>query len=80
MDTQCIIDSVKKTNHLITVEGGWPQFGVGSEISATIIESMYMFMTVHTLYAQKRIILRFILKVLILLYITPLLNFGQIHA
>ncbi|XP_031568644.1 pyruvate dehydrogenase E1 component subunit beta, mitochondrial-like [Actinia tenebrosa] len=39
LDTQCIIDSVKKTNHLITVEGGWPHFGVGAEISASIIES-----------------------------------------
>jgi pyruvate dehydrogenase E1 component beta subunit len=28
-----------KTNHLITVEGGWPQFGVGAEICARIIES-----------------------------------------
>lgn len=39
MDTQCIIDSVKKTNHLVTVEGGWPHFGVGAEISASIVES-----------------------------------------
>ena len=39
MDTQCIIDSVKKTNHLITVEAGWPQCGIGSEICATIMES-----------------------------------------
>jgi len=28
-----------KTNHLVTVEGGWPQFGVGAEICARIIES-----------------------------------------
>ncbi|XP_020904140.1 pyruvate dehydrogenase E1 component subunit beta, mitochondrial [Exaiptasia diaphana] len=39
MDTQTIIDSVKKTNHLISVEGGWPHFGVGAEISASIVES-----------------------------------------
>lgn len=39
MDTEMIIKSVKKTNHLITVEQGWPQFGVGSEICAKIIES-----------------------------------------
>jgi pyruvate dehydrogenase E1 component beta subunit len=30
---------VKKTNHLVTVEGGWPQFGVGSEIVAQVMES-----------------------------------------
>lgn len=39
MDTQCIVDSVKKTNHLITVEGGWPHFGVGAEIAASVMES-----------------------------------------
>jgi pyruvate dehydrogenase E1 component beta subunit len=34
-----IIQSVKKTNRLITVEGGWPMFGVGAEIAAQIMES-----------------------------------------
>lgn len=41
LDIDTIIQSVKKTNHLITVEGGWPMFGVGSEISAQIMESEY---------------------------------------
>jgi len=39
MDDEAIIKSVMKTNHLVTVEGGWPQFGVGAEICARIIES-----------------------------------------
>ncbi|XP_057296719.1 pyruvate dehydrogenase E1 component subunit beta, mitochondrial-like [Hydractinia symbiolongicarpus] len=39
MDADTIIESVKKTNHLITVEGGFPQFGVGAEICAKIMES-----------------------------------------
>lgn len=39
MDAETIINSVKKTGHLITVEGGWPQFGVGAEICAKISES-----------------------------------------
>lgn len=39
LDTQTIINSVKKTNHLVTVEGGWPMFGVGSEICAQVMES-----------------------------------------
>ncbi|KAJ3304817.1 hypothetical protein HDV03_002359 [Kappamyces sp. JEL0829] len=39
LDTETIVNSVKKTNHLVTVEGGWPQFGVGSEIVAQIMES-----------------------------------------
>ena len=34
-----IIASVKKTNRLVTVEGGFPAFGVGSEICAQIMES-----------------------------------------
>ncbi|KAJ1109994.1 hypothetical protein NDU88_007349 [Pleurodeles waltl] len=38
MDTDTIEASVMKTNHLVTVEGGWPQFGVGSEICAKIME------------------------------------------
>eukprot|EP00002_Diphylleia_rotans_P004169 TRINITY_DN12_c0_g3_i1.p1 TRINITY_DN12_c0_g3~~TRINITY_DN12_c0_g3_i1.p1 ORF type:complete len:358 (+),score=90.28 TRINITY_DN12_c0_g3_i1:60-1133(+) len=39
MDRRAIIESVKKTNHLITVEEGWPQSGVGAEICATVFES-----------------------------------------
>jgi pyruvate dehydrogenase E1 component beta subunit len=39
LDIDTIVASVKKTNHLVTVEGGWPQFGVGSEIVAQIMES-----------------------------------------
>lgn len=39
MDTQTIIDSVKKTHNLITVEGGFPQFGVGAEVIAKVMES-----------------------------------------
>lgn len=39
MDVPLIIESVKKTNHLVTVEAGFPAFGVGSEICAQIMES-----------------------------------------
>jgi pyruvate dehydrogenase E1 component beta subunit len=39
LDIETIIKSVKKTNHIVTVEGGWPMFGVGSEIAAQIMES-----------------------------------------
>ncbi|XP_006892258.1 PREDICTED: pyruvate dehydrogenase E1 component subunit beta, mitochondrial isoform X2 [Elephantulus edwardii] len=38
MDIETIEASVIKTNHLVTVEGGWPQFGVGAEICARIME------------------------------------------
>lgn len=38
LDIETIIRSVKKTNRLVTVEGGFPAFGVGSEICAQIME------------------------------------------
>ncbi|OCH94142.1 Thiamin diphosphate-binding protein [Obba rivulosa] len=39
LDIETIKKSVKKTNRLVTVEGGFPAFGVGSEICAQIVES-----------------------------------------
>ncbi|XP_075260275.1 pyruvate dehydrogenase E1 component subunit beta, mitochondrial-like [Convolutriloba macropyga] len=39
MDTETICNSVRKTNYLLTVEGGWPQSGIGAEIITRIVES-----------------------------------------
>ncbi len=39
LDDETIIQSIKKTNHVVTVEQGWPQYGVGAEIAARIMES-----------------------------------------
>lgn len=39
MDRDAIIKSVCKTNRIVTVEEGWPQCGIGSEICAIIMES-----------------------------------------
>ncbi len=39
LDRKTIIDSVKKTNRLVTVEDGYPTNGIGSEIVSTIMES-----------------------------------------
>ena len=39
LDTQTIFESIKKTHRIISVEEGWPQCGVGAEISALILES-----------------------------------------
>ena len=39
LDRKAIVDSVKKTNHIVTVEEGWPQCGVGAEIAAICMES-----------------------------------------
>uniref|UniRef100_A0A8C5CDV6 Pyruvate dehydrogenase E1 component subunit beta n=1 Tax=Gadus morhua TaxID=8049 RepID=A0A8C5CDV6_GADMO len=40
LDVETIEASVMKTNHLVTVEGGWPQFGVGAEVCARVMEGM----------------------------------------
>nr|CAD7589051.1 unnamed protein product [Timema genevievae] len=39
LDEQTITESVVKTKHLVTVEQGWPNSGIGSEICARIVES-----------------------------------------
>jgi len=39
MDEETVIKSVMKTNHLVTVEQGWPGFGVGAEVIARVMES-----------------------------------------
>ena len=39
LDRNAVFQSVMKTHYLVTVEGGWPQFGIGAEISASVIES-----------------------------------------
>ena len=41
LDSETIINSVKKTNHLVTVEEGWSFCGVASEISAIICEKAF---------------------------------------
>ena len=38
LDREAIYQSVMKTHYLVTVEGGWPQFGVGAEIAASVTE------------------------------------------
>src|ERR1700733_7531081 len=41
MDTATIIESVKKTGRVVTVEEGWKQSGVGSEIAASLMEQAF---------------------------------------
>jgi pyruvate dehydrogenase E1 component beta subunit len=41
MDTDTIIESVKKTGRAVTVEEGWAQSGVGAEIAARIMEKAF---------------------------------------
>ncbi len=41
LDTGTIVDSVKKTSRLVTVEEGWPYAGIGAEISMQVIENAF---------------------------------------
>jgi pyruvate dehydrogenase E1 component beta subunit len=41
MDSESIIQSVKKTGRCVTIEEGWPQSGVGAEIMAKIMEEAF---------------------------------------
>merc|ERR1712141_217590 len=38
LDIDTINKSIMKTNHLVTVEGGFPQYGVGAEVCAQVVE------------------------------------------
>ncbi len=38
LDTASILDSIKKTNRLVCVEEGWSYAGIGSEVSAMVME------------------------------------------
>src|SRR6516225_8481052 len=41
MDSDTVIESVKKTGRLVTVEEGWRQSGVGAEIAARMMEEAF---------------------------------------
>ena len=41
LDRETITQSVKKTKRLVNVEEGWPQCGLGSEISALAMEEFF---------------------------------------
>ena len=41
LDTATIVESVKKTNRLVSVEEGWPAAGIGAEIAASMMEHAF---------------------------------------
>lgn len=41
MDTKTVIESVKKTGRLVTVEEGWPQGGIGAELAAVVVAEAF---------------------------------------
>ncbi len=41
LDTDTIVESVKRTNRLVSVEEGWPFAGIGSEMAALMMEQAF---------------------------------------
>lgn len=41
MDTKTVIESVKKTGRLVTVEEGWPQGGIGAELASVVVAEAF---------------------------------------
>ena len=41
LDTQTIVESVKKTNRLVSVEEGWPFAGIGAELAMQVMEHAF---------------------------------------
>jgi len=41
LDTDTVIESVKKTNRLVCAEEGWGQSGVGAEIAAVVVKEAF---------------------------------------
>jgi pyruvate dehydrogenase E1 component beta subunit len=41
LDIDTIVESVKKTNRLVTAEEGWPYAGIGSEVAMQIMENAF---------------------------------------
>jgi pyruvate dehydrogenase E1 component beta subunit len=41
LDTATIVESVKKTSRLVTVEEGWPFAGIGAEVAMQIMENCF---------------------------------------
>jgi pyruvate dehydrogenase E1 component beta subunit len=41
LDTATVVESVKKTNRIVTVEEGWPICGIASEIATQVMEQAF---------------------------------------
>ncbi|MDR3470871.1 MAG: pyruvate dehydrogenase complex E1 component subunit beta [Devosia sp.] len=41
LDSDSVVESVKKTGRLVTVEEGWPQGGIGAELAARVVAEAF---------------------------------------
>ena len=44
LDTETVLESVRKTNRIVCCEEGWGRFGVGSEIASVVVEEAFDFL------------------------------------
>jgi pyruvate dehydrogenase E1 component beta subunit len=54
LDIETVLASVRKTGRCVTIEEGWPQSGVGAEISARIMESAFDYLDAPVLRITGR--------------------------
>ena len=54
MDIDTIVESVKKTGRIVTVEEGWRQSGVGAEIAAQVVEHAFDWLDAPVLRVTPR--------------------------
>ena len=54
LDSETVLASVRKTGRCVTIEEGWPQSGVGSEISARIMEGAFDYLDAPVLRISGR--------------------------
>jgi pyruvate dehydrogenase E1 component beta subunit len=54
MDIDTVIESVKKTGRIVTVEEGWRQSGVGAEIAAQVVEHAFDYLDAPVLRVTQK--------------------------
>ena len=54
LDTETIVESVKKTGRLVTVEEGWQQSGVGAEIAARVTQQAFDYLDAPVLRVSAK--------------------------
>jgi pyruvate dehydrogenase E1 component beta subunit len=54
MDIDTVVESVKKTGRIVTVEEGWRQSGVGAEIAAQVVERAFDYLDAPVLRVTQK--------------------------
>jgi pyruvate dehydrogenase E1 component beta subunit len=54
LDTTTVIESVRKTNRIVTCEEGWRFFGVGAEIAAAVTEEAFDYLDAPPLRVHQK--------------------------